>query len=175
MLKLNLCCGLEYKEGFVNIDFVETDSFGKPMKVDLLHDLTKGLPYKNGSVSEILFHEGLEHFHRLQGWELLKECHRTLCEGGVLDITVPYVFAQLKKFLFFENSSFSMNEFFNPHQGNFGYWKYHEDIFGAGTNFGDLHKTFYSPNALNILLKELKFKNVKIKTINESILVRAEK
>ena len=81
-LRLNLGCGELPQEGYINIDLI-----GLP--VDVAWDLNRPLPFTSGSV-DVIFHEHvLEHLAPLQGYFLLKECHRLLKEGGVLRIVVP--------------------------------------------------------------------------------------
>jgi len=73
-MKLNLGCGSEKIPGYINID-VE-----KKCKPDLVHDfIKKPLPYKSGSVSEVLLFHTIEHiqrrYHRIilaQIWIILK-------------------------------------------------------------------------------------------------------
>ena len=45
-MKLNLGCGNDIQSGYINIDFREGDG-------RVIHDLTKRLPYKDGSVEEV--------------------------------------------------------------------------------------------------------------------------
>lgn len=53
-----------------------------------VHDLNYMLPYKEGSIDNILCIETLEHVADYRG--LLEECHRTLRQQGKLIIAVPY-------------------------------------------------------------------------------------
>ena len=95
-MKLNVCCGLDYREGYVNIDFSDISSAGHPLKVDRVCDITKGIDLEDNCASEIVFRESLEHFNRWVGLNILKELYRLLAPGGVLDLTVPPSLKQMK-------------------------------------------------------------------------------
>jgi len=83
MKKLNLGCGIDYKEGFVNVDF------HSHIKVDVEHDLN-GLPYPFASeeFDFILASHVLEHLDK--PFFIMKELHRILKPGGTLIIKVPH-------------------------------------------------------------------------------------
>ncbi len=83
MMKLNLGCGRDIREGWVNIDREHGPG------VDLVLDLDEGsLPFADGTVDEIRAWAVFEH---LWNWEdLLLECHRVLRNGGRIEILVPY-------------------------------------------------------------------------------------
>ena len=82
-MKLNLGCGKDIKDGWVNIDW-------KPYPgVDIVLDLNHGvLPYPDDSCEYIKAHDVLEHLPR---WETIAtECFRVLRPGGMLDVHVPH-------------------------------------------------------------------------------------
>ncbi|MFO7677185.1 MAG: methyltransferase domain-containing protein [Thermoplasmatota archaeon] len=84
-MKLNLGCGREHLEGWINIDRVKDDA------VDLIHDLNTRLPFDDNSVDEILASHVFEH---ILYWEdLLHECHRILKPSSIITIKVPYGFS----------------------------------------------------------------------------------
>jgi hypothetical protein len=81
-IRLHLGSGVEYKEGWVNVDLLGD-------RVDLAWDLTEPLPFSDG-VAEAVFHEHVLGLLDLrQGLALLDECHRVLGVGGVVRIGVP--------------------------------------------------------------------------------------
>lgn len=86
MKKLNLGCGYNKKEGYVNID---CDVLTHP---DIVMDLEKDVfPFEESSVDEVCIYHVLEHigdgyFH------LLQELYRVCCHGAILDIKVPHHF-----------------------------------------------------------------------------------
>lgn len=81
-MKLNLGCGNDYRQGYVNVD-LRTDC-----ETDLVSDVTK-LPYEDGEVDEILALDLLEHFPVFRTLDILSEWRRVLKLGGLLAIKVP--------------------------------------------------------------------------------------
>lgn len=81
-MKLNLGCGTDKREGFINID-VSPD-----VNADVVLDLsTKPFPYTDNSVEQILAIDFFEHI--LYPIPLLNECHRVLQKDGEIYIEVP--------------------------------------------------------------------------------------
>ena len=80
--KLNLGCGSDIKQGFVNLDSAKLPG------VDIVHDLEKlPLPLPSDAFEEVLCQDVLEH---LDYPRVLKEIHRSMAKGGVLKIRVPH-------------------------------------------------------------------------------------
>jgi len=83
-MKLNLGCGEDIKNGYVNVDFRKTH----PSVTQV--DLSKfPWPFETESADEILMLDFLEHFPYRQTSVLLIECHRILKNGGDIVIQVP--------------------------------------------------------------------------------------
>jgi predicted SAM-dependent methyltransferase len=85
-MKINLGCGHNYKEGWVNVDFYD-DS-----KCDVKHDLEVfPWPWEDNSVSEILIKHTLEHLGA--DWKVyiktLQEMYRICEDDAKIMITVP--------------------------------------------------------------------------------------
>lgn len=81
-MKLNLGCGNDKKEGYINCD-ISSD-----VKPDLCFDLNNGIPLKDNSVEEIYMSHVLEHFR--EPLKTLKEIYRVCRNGAVVKIKVPY-------------------------------------------------------------------------------------
>jgi predicted SAM-dependent methyltransferase len=82
-LKVNLGCGPNPKDGWVNIDLFDA-------KADLRLDLREPWPFPDGSVSYIYSEHVFEHFelhHEVP--RFLAEAVRILEPGGVFDVVVP--------------------------------------------------------------------------------------
>lgn len=80
--KLNLGCGLDTKEEYVNLDIFERPG------VDVVYDVTSlPLPFEEGSFDEILCNDILEHVDYVP---LLQDLHRILAPGGILHVRVPH-------------------------------------------------------------------------------------
>ncbi|MFQ3676121.1 MAG: methyltransferase domain-containing protein [Endomicrobiia bacterium] len=83
MKKLNLGCGKDIKQGWINLDIVKLDG------VDIVYDINKlPLPFAENEFDYILCKDVLEHFDNYV--LLLKDLHRILKVGGVLEISVPH-------------------------------------------------------------------------------------
>src|SRR5579863_8596968 len=100
-LKINIGCGLSGARGWCNIDNspriplsrlkLGRRLFRTPVwpKDVLRHDVKKGLPFADQSVSCIYSSHTFEHFSWAESLAVAKECFRVLRPGGVLRIVVP--------------------------------------------------------------------------------------
>ncbi|PWK65886.1 methyltransferase domain-containing protein [Aminobacter sp. AP02] len=90
LTKLNLGCGWDIREGFLNVDLHD---FTKP---DLVADILnlEGLP--SSHYQEIVAQDVLEHVERAKQLPALKEWARLLSPTGRLYIRVPSLFDMLK-------------------------------------------------------------------------------
>jgi len=105
-IKLNLGCGSQVPDGWINVDYALGARFMKipffsifNRKVKLfdldwnekifLHDLNKKFPWANSSISAIYSSHTLEHFSKKDGLRFLTECHRVLRQNGIIRIVVP--------------------------------------------------------------------------------------
>jgi predicted SAM-dependent methyltransferase len=83
MRKLNLGCGTDYKEGFVNVDF------HSHLQIEVMHDLNViPYPFADGEFDYILASHVLEHLDR--PFVIMKELHRILKKDGELHVKVPH-------------------------------------------------------------------------------------
>lgn len=83
-MRLNLGCGNDIKQGYVNVDFRQTHP--AVMKVDLS---VLPWPFQDASADEILMLDFLEHFPYARTEQILREVHRILKPGGEVQIQVP--------------------------------------------------------------------------------------
>jgi hypothetical protein len=84
-LRLNLGCGMNRLDGYVNVD-----RHGEP---DLRHDLeVVPWPWLDDSVSEVLLKHVLEHLGRdpTRYLEIMKELYRICQDGATIRIVVPH-------------------------------------------------------------------------------------
>lgn len=105
-MKLNLGCGNQVVEGWVNVDYALGARFAKIpffkiinkklkiFNVDwdekiYIHDLNKTFPWQNDSVDVIYSSHTLEHLTREKGRIFINECFRVLKKNGVIRIIVP--------------------------------------------------------------------------------------
>jgi SAM-dependent methyltransferase len=83
MKKLNMGCGLDIKEGYINLDLRDD------INVDVIHNLNKfPYPFKDNEFDEILCKNVLEHLENTR--EVLKELKRIIKKDGVIILEVPY-------------------------------------------------------------------------------------
>lgn len=83
MKLLNLGCGYQFHDAWVNIDFVS------PKKGVLSHNLLEGIPFSENEFDVIYHSHLLEHFSKSDGKKFIKECYRVLKPGGIIRIAVP--------------------------------------------------------------------------------------
>ncbi len=86
-IKLNVGCGTDYREGFINIDGSESLP-----KVDKVIDLsTKRLKdsFEAESINFILANDIIEHHFHWEGVQILKDFYHILRSGGSCEIRVP--------------------------------------------------------------------------------------
>lgn len=82
MKRLNIGCGKDIKEGWLNLDSAKLPG------VDIVHDIQKlPLPFKDEEFDEILCQDVLEHIEYIP---VLKDIHRILKQTGKLTIRVPH-------------------------------------------------------------------------------------
>ena len=124
-MKLNLGCGSQVVDEWINVDYALGAKLSKipffklvNKKIKLfdldwdnrifLHDLTKKFPWEDESVDEIYSSHTLEHFSRTEGLKFLEECHRVLKKGGIIRIVVPDLQCIVNDF---NEKKFPANEF----------------------------------------------------------------
>ncbi|HVE84819.1 MAG TPA: DUF4214 domain-containing protein [Myxococcales bacterium] len=83
--RLNLGCGFDKKEGWLNVDFQD---FHAP---DLVADVTRLTVLPSGYYEEILAQDILEHIGRTETRNVLSEWNRVLRMKGVLRLRVPSI------------------------------------------------------------------------------------
>lgn len=81
-MKLNLGCGNDILEGYVNLDKYNLDG------VDAVHDIEKlPLPFPDDHFDEIYAKDIIEHIDYIP---VLKDLHRIMKPGGILTIKSPH-------------------------------------------------------------------------------------
>lgn len=80
-MKLHLGCGSQHLTGWINVDIISS--------ADVVHDLTKPLPFENNSIEHIFNEHFIEHLTYDQGKKFLEECYRVLIPNGILRISTP--------------------------------------------------------------------------------------
>lgn len=91
-MKLNLGCGNDHMEGYLNVDLYCT-------RADLIHDLTKSLPFKDSSIDKIYASHVIEHLSHQEWQKAKKDWARVLKKGGELEILCPDIEQCMLNFL----------------------------------------------------------------------------
>ena len=80
--KILLGGGTHKKAGYINIDILNLP------EVDIVHDLSQGIPLEDNSVEEIVANHILEHLP--DTLSIMKEMYRVCIDGAIIKIKVPY-------------------------------------------------------------------------------------
>ncbi len=83
-LKLNLGCGRNVKDEFINVDLAEREN-----ELDLICDLSETLPFDDESCEYIYSEHFIEHLTWLDGLNFLGNCFRCLKPGGRFRLVFP--------------------------------------------------------------------------------------
>lgn len=159
-LKLHLGCGEKYLEGYVNIDFPDTEQSVIKTKADVfsnMHDLS----YPEGSVDEIRSHHLFEHFSRAEALKLLTRWRSWLKPDGVLVIETPD---------FTTSASFFLASASRKRK-----YQLSRHIFGSEEAGWATHKDFWDKEKFQFVLKELGFTNIKVVRYWNGLAKHAEK
>lgn len=84
-VRLNLGCGDDRRDGYVNVDLRENVA-------DIVCDVRKLEHWADSEADEILALDILEHFPADQSRAILTEWHRVLRPGGLLEVRVPNLY-----------------------------------------------------------------------------------
>ena len=100
------------KDGWIGLDIIPE------FNPDYVRDITKGLPFDNNSIDEILTEHVLEHIEHKDGDFVMSEIQRVLKPNGIVTIEVPYwrddiAVESAGHIRFFSPNSF-MNYYENP-------------------------------------------------------------
>lgn len=140
MIKLNLGCGRRnFGKDWIHIDGGEYPHLHSHNIVDL--------PFENETVDVIYASHVFEYFDRDEGKIILEKWYHKLKYGGVIRLAVPD-FESINKL--YIDGKYSLSSFIGPLYGKMK--------MGETTIY---HKTVYDFFDLEILLKSVKYKNIK--------------
>ena len=106
MIRLNLGCGTQIPDDWINVDYALGAKLAKVPVFSLLnrylrllhtewdsriylHDLRRPLPWEDAAAESVYTSHTLEHLTKEEGQRLLSECYRVLVPGGILRVVVP--------------------------------------------------------------------------------------
>ena len=139
-IRLNLGCGEDRREGYINVDaYVPT--------ADLQMNIFD-LQMDDGVVDEIFSSHMLEHLGKYEVPKVLTEWHRVLKPGGVLRLNLP-------------DLEWSMTQWLRtPEEQRWG-WAL-DTIYGLQTHDGEYHKTGFTVTRAEQLMEAAGFAQVKV-------------
>jgi predicted SAM-dependent methyltransferase len=141
-MKLNLGCGLDKKQGYINIDI------RKEVKPDLIWNLENiPYPFESNSIEEIIAKDVLEHFPFRKVENILKEWFRILKPQGKLYIQTPDLIAICYKVILNNNYTWK----------DISYW-----VYGGQDYNENFHKSGFTIPTIRKLLESIGFKIEKI-------------
>ena len=137
MLKLNLGCGHNKVDGFINVDA------DKDVEPDLILSLGDfNLPFENESVDEIWCSHTLEHIEKSKHDGLLVEINRVCIPGAIVYFSYPEFLACVQNWE-------------DNYKGKREFWEH--TIFGRGLTPLDKHVCIMHSNHFKLQLERLGF------------------
>ena len=138
MIKLNLGCGSDIKEGFINVDM------RKDIKADVVVDLSVDiLPFEDNEIDEILAKDILEHFSWRDTDRIFADWIRVLKIGGKIELMVPNFKAHYELFMKGKTDP--------RYKGAWGYFV--ANVFGGQDYEGNFHKTMFNADEIESLFE----------------------
>ena len=86
-MKLNIGCGTDYREGFINID--GSDTLPRVDKVIDISNVSLLSHFEKDEIEYIVANDIIEHHFHWEAVRIMKEFHLLLAKGGRLEIRVP--------------------------------------------------------------------------------------
>lgn len=181
-IKLNLGCGGRPLDGYINVDMDTADElrlrypnhkFAPDLKV-YQYDLFN-LPYKDGTVDEVVADALVEHFSFIEEPKFFYEVKRVLKSGGIFKFSTPDFEETFKDWL---KAKDDWKEFFRNDDEAiakkhwFGTYTYARDnrwgyltamIYGSQNGEGQFHKNCYTEGKVRAMLKYLGFTDIKVR------------
>lgn len=144
--KINLGCGYDLKNGFLNIDL---NSFHNP---DLVCDATNLAPLPSNYYEHILANDILEHIPRTKCLIALREWNRVLANNATLELQVPNIIGLLDLFTRKKNQNIESHE------------RLTQCLFGTQCYRGDYHYNGFTEITIAKVLADSGFDTRSIKT-----------
>lgn len=141
-MQINLGCGEDFREGFVNIDNrdLEPPPGIKFLQADILQYLQS---LEGGCVKYVHLQDIIEHFTKDDAIQVLKEIFRTLASGGDITIRAP-------------DGHWLAKRMINPEEGEeIDPELYSWLLMGGQTYEGNFHYTIWTPDWMQLVLREI--------------------
>lgn len=105
-MKLNVGCGTDYREGFVNID-----GRNSLPRIDLISDISKIsllVHFTTGSIEYILANEMIKYHYHWEAVSSMRDFYSLLWPGGIADIRAPDAAYLPRRFRFSKEQKLTM-------------------------------------------------------------------
>lgn len=155
--KLNLGCGNDIRDGYINIDKYSNIDSDDVLKADV-----ENLPFEKESVDEILALDIYEHISHIKSLSLLQHWSSILKSGGKLTIQSPAINVIFDKYYRNAKTTAQLKRLI-------------EIIFGGQDYEGNCHFTVCHPDIMKEYLEECGFVEIDITYTNQNILIRCKK
>ena len=162
-MRYNLGCGNDIEQGYINVDTRNADG------VDLVHDISLGMPCGEGDADEIFAQDILEHFSFRVTETMLCQWFRALKPGGTLTVQVPNIDKHIRDYW----SDRQDKRYKNGYDDAMEFLR--ANIFGGQDYEGNYHKTCFTPNTLKMLLHKVGFKVTDFVTHDRAIIAVCQK
>ncbi|MFW6009034.1 MAG: class I SAM-dependent methyltransferase [archaeon] len=172
--RINLGCGYEIKQGWLNIGlfYEEYIKYNEMKKIDnayIYHiDILDKFPVAENSINYIYASHLIEHFDFNTGIEILKRCYQSLKKGGVIRLIFPDLKLWIEKYI--NNDDEFFNKYYN-HTKKYGLpdLRTNGEIFVTQFfNWG--HKWGYDFESIKDVLGRVGFTTIIKKEINDSLI-----
>lgn len=153
--KIQVGCSINVLRDWFNVDIIPF------YKGSFLMDATKKFPISDNTFDYVFSEHMIEHIDYVQGWHMLRECHRILKPNGKIRIATP----DLKKLvdLYNQDKSDQQKEYINSVMQT---WRPEIDSNAEGyvvnVVFGFEHKFIYDQSTLELALQEAGFTNIRL-------------
>lgn len=148
MKRLNLGCGENKMDGYINVDI------RSEVNPDVVWDLEEfPYPWNDSSIDEIHTSHTVEHIPYQKQDTMMKEFFRILKSGGKLIITCPDIQYLFEHYVYGDGSDGGLG---HPH------FMMEHFIFGGQDYEYNFHKAGYTPAIMRIRLERAGFKIIKI-------------
>lgn len=160
-IKLNLGCGTNYFDGWINID---NNSDNNIAKLDLNFDLRNPLPFEENSVDFIYNEHFLEHLTVEEGLKALRDFKRVLKPGGVLRIAMPDLADMVKTY---NNKNWKIDNAESFYKWGLNFLQTRAEYLNVNFKCWG-HKWLYDKEELERRLKEAGFLNIEFCELRKS-------
>ena len=150
-MKLNLGCGDKHLPGYTNVDIVESR---RGLRPDVICDIRDLKPFDADSVDEVLAVHVIDHVHRWEVEDVLREWARVLKVGGKIVLETPNLVSACKALLEDPIKGARPGQ-----EGQMTMWPLYGDPSWKDEHM--MHKWLYTPRSLAEVMHKVGFTQIK--------------